>query len=710
MTRLNIALCALIAGGALASPAVAEDFVIDSDVTETNGGNTLNGDDTITVTNSGSVSTAGIAAYGLVAVGNTNTLTNSGSVSTAGIAAYGFYAEGDTNTLTNSGSVTTTGDGAYGLSARGANNTLTNSGSVTTAGGNARGLFAVGDTNTLTNSGSVSTTDTTAYGLFADGANNTLTNSGSVSTTGDSAFGLVAFGNTNTLTNSGSVSTTGDSAFGLVADGDTNTLTNSGSVSTTDTAAYGLYAVGANNTLTNSGSVSTEDSLAFGLYAVGANNTLTNSGSVTTTGDGAYGLSARGANNTLTNSGSVTTAGGNARGLFAVGDTNTLTNSGSVSTTDTTAYGLFADGANNTLTNSGSVIALDSLSVLMGGTNATLNLLQGSVLFGDVRFGTPSSATLTFGAGLNAVVHTDASVPATITSQGVYTVVGDTIHNVDLSDYTAQDQAGATAGRLIMDAVDARGQTPVVTQGAAGNGRWASVTGGLVRNAGDDDLAGYDGMIVSGSLGWDLAAASGFFAGVSAAQTDTDSGVETDAIGLHGGLYGQWNGADYTLAVGVNYTDATRTQANNMAPDGIESAAAEYMSVFISPALTWHGLLGGSDSLRLRYTGIWQDAHSFAFQDGDLAIDSRITHQAEARMAWTRGLNDMVVRYGVVLGWQEAGDIDLTVAGNDLSATVPGEAVYGRAFLGMDFDIGSVEVGYDSNQTLTGTAQLTWRF
>ena len=325
-------------------------------------------------------------------------------------------------------------------------------------------------------------------------------------------------------------------------------------------------------------------------------------------------------------------------------------------------------------------------------------------------FGLGGGDTLNFGTGLNAVVATNGNLPGTVTSQGVYTVVGDTIYNADLSDYAAQDQAAGVTGRLIADAVEARGRTPVTTQGAGGDGRWASLTGGVVANSGDSDMAGYDGVIVSGSFGKDRGEGAGLFAGVSVSRVETDSGVDTDAIGIHGGMYGQWNGADYTLAAGLSYNDTERTQANNMVVGGLESASDSYLSLFIAPSLTWHGVLGGHDSLRLRYTGVWSDGHDFDFADGDLSVDSRFSHQVEARLAWTRALEQSTLRYGVDLGWQDDGVLDLVLAGNSLSGSTPGEDGYGRVFLGMDFANGGFEVGYDSNEELSATASYSWRF
>ena len=87
--------CALITMVVFPGIAVGQDsFVITGAETATNGGNTLNGGDNITVTETGSVTTNVNLVHGLDASGNTNSLTNSGTVTTSGIGGYGIYANG----------------------------------------------------------------------------------------------------------------------------------------------------------------------------------------------------------------------------------------------------------------------------------------------------------------------------------------------------------------------------------------------------------------------------------------------------------------------------------------------------------------------------------------------------------------------------------------------------------------------------------------
>jgi hypothetical protein len=622
---LGVALCI---GSSTA--VLADDFTIDGPATTTNNDDVLDGDDTITVTNTGSVSTTGVSIYGLSADGDNNVLINSGDITTVGIEAHGMRASGDNNTLTNNGDINSVGLAAHGMFAGDLSTTnfniLTNTGRITTNGDN------LGGSND---------------GMHGGGLDyNTLMNSGDI--------------NVNEIS--------GDSGRGMfVGSGSFNTLTNSGNITVNGNAGHGMHVAGASSVLINSGNISVSE----------------------LRGTGAHGMWANGSSE------------------------NVLINSGNITVYGSDGHGMWANSASSTITNSGTVLSDDGYSVRFTRSDATLNLLSGSVLYGVVNFDEFSTATLNFGSGLNAAVTLSSEIPAsdiTITAPGAYTVVGDTVYVTDLGDYAAQDQASGIASRLVHDAVATRGVVPAVTQGSVQSGTWASVTGSLVRNSGDASLTGYDGMIVSGSFGRDRLDGPGVFAGVSLSQTETDSGVNNDAIGVHGGIYGQLGGADYTLSVGLSYNDTARQQANNIVPGGLETASDSYLSLFVSPSMTWHGLLGGNDSLRLAYTGSYYGSHSFDFSAGDLAIDSRFTHQLEARVAWARVIETGTVRYGLDLGYQSGDEIGLTLAGQSLSASTPGDEAYGRVFAGMDFANGTVEASYDNNNEVGLTGSYTWRF
>ena len=207
---------------AMAMPAGAQDFTVNSATTTTNGGYTINGGDTLTITPSGSIATTG-AGSGVHATGSDNTITNNGTVTTGGgdFGIFDDYADG--SPIINNGTVRTEGNNAFGLYDAFSNNSpITNSGTVTTTGFNSYGLYgAFSDNSPITNSGTVTTAGDNAFGIYGGISDNSpITNSGSVTTTGDGAFGIYgASSNGSPVTNSGLVVSEKSDAFRIANTG-----------------------------------------------------------------------------------------------------------------------------------------------------------------------------------------------------------------------------------------------------------------------------------------------------------------------------------------------------------------------------------------------------------------------------------------------------------------------------------------------------------
>ena len=190
---------------ALAAPVLAADFTITSGAT-TNDGNTINGNDSVTVT--GALVTTGVNE-GIDTTGGTNTISVSeaGSIETAGGGAFGIFNNGGRNATTVSGSIETAGEAAYGIFNSGDGNVTTVSGSITTTGDTGHGIANIGDSNQTTVSGIIKTGGNPAHGIYNQGDDNTTTISGTVSATGTDASALwstVGSGNSFTL-NEGAV-------------------------------------------------------------------------------------------------------------------------------------------------------------------------------------------------------------------------------------------------------------------------------------------------------------------------------------------------------------------------------------------------------------------------------------------------------------------------------------------------------------------------
>ena len=128
------------------------------------------------VTNNGCITTIGSA---IESNGNNATITNtnSGTITTSGFLAWGIVSFGDDAAVTNSGTITTSGTGANGITSAGANATITNSGTITTSGNDAHGIYVVGSGATISNLGTITTTGANAFGIFRGGGSVvTLTN------------------------------------------------------------------------------------------------------------------------------------------------------------------------------------------------------------------------------------------------------------------------------------------------------------------------------------------------------------------------------------------------------------------------------------------------------------------------------------------------------------------------------------------------------
>lgn len=161
------------------------------------------------ITNSGTVTLTGGGGSGLnrgagvLGTGNNNILTNTatGVINTTGAFNDGLAADGSGNTLTNNGTITTAGPNAYGMTASWGqsgggqpNNTLINTGTVTTNGSNARGTSILGQNGVINNSGTLLTNGTSSTGAYLQGTNDRLINSGTIRTTGLNSEGV--FSNT----------------------------------------------------------------------------------------------------------------------------------------------------------------------------------------------------------------------------------------------------------------------------------------------------------------------------------------------------------------------------------------------------------------------------------------------------------------------------------------------------------------------------------
>jgi len=243
---LHLATMAMLASTSFVTPAlIAAEYVVNTPTNVTNGdaGNIVDGDDTLTVTETGSISTILANTDAINTTNNNNIINNAGALSTAGISAEGIVA-GNENRIINSGTISTVGDFSEGIIV-GNENSIFNTGTISTTGLGSEGIQALDGNIAINNSGTISTIGNFGIGIFALD-NNVIINNGTISTTGTGAMGIAVVNNNPAITNTGRILTTGINSAGIqVFRG--NVVNNSGYVVATQ--AQSFFFLDAFNTL-----------------------------------------------------------------------------------------------------------------------------------------------------------------------------------------------------------------------------------------------------------------------------------------------------------------------------------------------------------------------------------------------------------------------------------------------------------------------------
>jgi uncharacterized protein with beta-barrel porin domain len=267
--RVLYASCAVVglvaAGGGW---VLADDFVISTPVTTTNGGNTLGTGDSITITETGSIA-PGTGDPGVRATVDIITVVNSGTIATSGRDAYGIELQNG-NTVTNFGIITTSGRDSRGIQVNN-DGRIFNYGAITTSG-NSSNAAVMNEGGSIFNFGLITTTGNTSCGILVN-RNIVVTNAGSITTFGDISDGIIADSN-NTIINSGMIATRGDFAPGI-APGEFafgNVIINTGTITTTGSTSPAISMD--DSTITNYGRLVSVQSDAIRLTSDGDPSTL----------------------------------------------------------------------------------------------------------------------------------------------------------------------------------------------------------------------------------------------------------------------------------------------------------------------------------------------------------------------------------------------------------------------------------------------------
>ena len=350
---------------------------------------------TVTNTNVGTISGAGIGGGGMGILADTATVTNNGTISGTGTGtgtSGGFGILANTATVNNNGTISGTGGGAIGIETIAAA-TVTNNGTIsgTGTGGGGIGIFA--NTATVTNNSTISGTGTGTgssggFGILANTA--TVTNNGTISGTGGGAIGIETIAAA-TVTNNGTISGAGIGGGGMGILADTATVTNNGTISGTGTGtgSSGGFGILANTaTVTNNGTISGTGGGAIGIETIAA-ATVTNNGTISGTGTGGGGIGIFANTATVTNNSTISGTGtgtGSSGGFGILANTATVTNNGTISGTGTgggAGTGINTSAAGN-VTNNGTITGTTFAISFAGSGGNTLTLGPTSIINGEV--------------------------------------------------------------------------------------------------------------------------------------------------------------------------------------------------------------------------------------------------------------------------------------------------------------------------------------
>ena len=499
-------------------------------------------------------------------------------------------------------------------------------------------------------------------------------NAGVITTSGNNAYGISSQFDGATIANTGAITTTGNGSLGIEADGFSSVISNSGTIATSGDGAFGIAPLGDLITVTNSGTITTSGLASYGIVSAGDDVVIDNSGAIITHGDGAGGIAAAGERAVISNTGLIAVDGWMANGIESGGDDATISNSGTIRASGQDGIGIGSGGFNAVIVNSGTIISPAGYSIVAAGPNATLKLLPGSVLVGDLEFDFPESATLDIARGLSTALHFDvcacSGLPATIDAHGApLAVSGEWVYTADVTALIAQSQMLGDLTDAIYGAVDggrasgaAENKPPlgyapentiardlaIFRDGEAKPVREAWVKG--FGGSRDQDAHGLDmgseQKLAGFASGMDLFAAEGWvggaFIGGSWAKADVENSQTLEAQSVFGGVYASRDVGsarlDLAALVGWSDYDSKRQVADNTDPDGIDTAKADYDGWFVSPrvALTQPFMLGPQPaeiSLSAHYAGLFLDSYEEHGAQGALEIDRRQVHLLLGRAA-----------------------------------------------------------------------------
>jgi uncharacterized protein with beta-barrel porin domain len=586
------------------------------------------------------------------------------------------------------------------------------------------------------------------------------------------ALGISDNQNAFNVTNSGTITGT---ASGIVE----NTpgrfvITNSGTIFAGNSGILALSAAD----IVNTGTISAGNN-GIGIAVLGSVANVANSGTIAGSGIDSEGINVIAGTANVNNSGTIS---GGPGGVGIIAETANVSNSGTISG----GTGIFANtnGTGSTLVNSGTIIGTAGTAIDFSNSNHdTLTFLPGSRVIGLVNLGTQN--IVNFGGGSYVFTFGGPNGPtgATITAGGApFVVSGNQVATIEPTAIGLADRAlmnftggisslvnsrfgsmapvGVSAPRASSFAASTSGIADAANEAFAGipslaiayapekappfagvgvTTVWTGAFGGDRRQSADGPLLAATDRAIGGAIGIDKQVAAnlklGAFAGGGNGRLTVDlNSQNVDTTYVFGGAYGRYEWAaqflDFMLYGGHAHNSSSRTVANNLAPNGLEAATANYDGVFISPdvAYGWHLPLDGgyevTPTARLRYVAGFFDGYSEAGSAQNLSVGGRTIQDIEERLdidvtrITTIGLHD-TLKTGLhvgAIGLERAGaaTLNTVLLGQNLAFVTPGKASAFGGLAGGSFDFttyqrislfGAVEGVWMSDKSTTVTAR-----
>ncbi len=641
-------------------PIYAADYTIDSSSTIQNNGIILDGDDLLTITKKGAISTS----------------TNSNDA---------INTTGDNIVLINNGRIETLGSSSNAITGQ-SNTTITNSGIINTTGSSAKGIV-LDDSAVVTNSGIIKTSSSNSDAILT-GENSVVNNSGTITTLGSSSEGIRVDKNSS-IYNSGTITTASE---GILTTGDYVRIINSGTIFTSGSNSDGMD-LESYNTVTNTGTITTSDDSSDGIYAK-SDNIINHSGKITTSGDGSNGVRFQGNNNSITNNGSIKATGINSYGIGS-DDTGSMiiNNSGYIEATNTGSYAIFNDDAD----------IIDT----------TLNLKSGSIILGDIDLGNNGGDTdivNIYGGSPSASITIQNAEQINLLTSGLR--IGNTVTTVDSTSEKANSRGLATLTNSIHNSINQR--SFVTTTFIPGTGMpnqeqqpqsWVNTFAGMRKFGATHENTGYDYTQYGVSTGheWEYQNTKmGITAGVAHSKEESDLlSFENKSNYIFAGVYGVFSIGQVKLSTNLltGYSDLNKKRYVYDNTNGLETALSDTHNIFLSPSINlWTSYSFGEryefrPSANLTYNIAYLDSYQESgTTQSNLTVDDRYTRSfsSKIQIAIAEKLDsdkELEIRAGFNARYSNDGTVNARLNGTSFDYAIEGDDSEYIFYTGANFKI-----------------------